>query len=79
MSLVSGPYDLALLAAPPGASKPTDTAGLTKVESRAGVSGEVTLRGDTTVRTRYLVVWLTALPRATDGYRGGIAEVVVRS
>ena len=79
VSLVSGPYDLALLAAPPGAAKPTGTAGLTKVEARSGVSGDVTLRGDTTVRTRYLVVWLTALPRATDGYRGGVAEVVVRS
>lgn len=79
VSLVSGPYDLALLAAPPGSAKPTSTDGLTEVEARTGVSGEVTLRGEQTIRTRYVVVWLTALPRAADGYRGGIAEVVVRS
>lgn len=79
VSLVGGPYDLALLAAPSGAAKPTSTAGLTKVEARSGVSGEVTLRGEKTIRTRYVVVWLTALPRATDGYRGAISEVVVRS
>jgi hypothetical protein len=80
VDLVGGPYDLELLAAAEGTeSAPTDTDGLSTVEARSGVSGEVALRGDETVRTRYLVVWLTALPRATDGYRGGIAEVVVRS
>ena len=80
VSLVGGPYDLELLAAPEGAdAAPTGTRGLTTVEARAGLSGEVALRGNETVRTRYLVVWLTSLPRATDGYRGGIAEVVVRS
>ena len=80
VELVSGPYDLELLAAPEGTeTAPTGTEGLTTVEARSGASGEVALRGNETVRTRYLVVWLTALPRATDGYQGGIAEVVVRS
>jgi hypothetical protein len=79
VSLVGGPYDLALLAAPEGAPKPTGTAGLTTVEARSGVSGDVTLRGSDPVTTRYVVVWLTSLPRSTDGYKGAIAEVVVRS
>ena len=79
VTLAGGPYDVELLAAPEGAAKPTATDGLVTVEGRSGVSGDVALRGNEKVTTRYLVVWLTSLPRATDGYRGGIAEVVVRS
>jgi hypothetical protein len=80
VTLVGGPYDVALLASPEGTdTPPTGAEGLTSVEARSGVSGEVALRGNEAVRSRYLVVWLTSLPRATDGYRGGIAEVVVRS
>ena len=79
VSLVGGPYDLALLAAPEGAAKPTGTEGLTTVEERSGVSGDIALRGNDPVRSRYVVVWLTSLPRSTDGYQGAIAEVVVRS
>jgi hypothetical protein len=78
--LVGGPYDLELLAAEEGTEQPPASAdGLATVEARSGVAGEIVLRGDEAVRTRYLVVWLTALPRSADGYRGGIAEVVVRS
>lgn len=80
VNLVGGPYDLELLAAPEGTEEvPTGTEELGRVDGRSGVSGEVALRGDETVNTQYLVVWLTALPRAADGYRGGVAEVVVRS
>ena len=42
-------------------------------------SGEVDLAGEEPVRTRYLVVWLTALPPAGGGYQGAVAELVVRS
>ena len=38
---------------------------------------EVTL--DDPVRTRYLVLWLTALPSVEGGFQGQVAEVVVRS
>lgn len=79
VTLEGGPYDLEVMAAPKGAARPTTTDGLTSVEARSGVSGEIALRGSDTVLTRYVVVWLTSLPRSTDGYRGGIAEVVVRS
>ena len=80
VTLVGGPYEVSLLAAPEGAAEPpTGTEGLVTVEARSSASGEVTLRGNEAVSTRYVVVWLTALPRSTDGYRGGIAEVVVRS
>jgi hypothetical protein len=79
VTLEGGPYDLALLAAPEGAARPTTTEGLTEVEARSGVSGDLALSGSEELKTRYVVVWLTALPRYTDGYRGGISEVVVRS
>ena len=80
VTLVGGPYGVELLAAPAAAGEaPTGTEGLTTIEARSSASGEVTLQGNDAVRTRYVVVFLTALPRSTDGYRGGIAEVVVRS
>ena len=79
VSLVGGPYDLALLAAPEGSGTPVSVDGLTELDSRSGVSGEVAMGGEDAVRTRYLVVWLTSLPAGDDGYRGAVAEVVVRS
>jgi putative peptidoglycan lipid II flippase len=44
--------------------------------STAGTTA--TLRPDKPVTARYLLLWLTALPQADGGYRGGIAEVSVR-
>jgi len=44
--------------------------------STAGTTA--TLRPDKPVTARYLLLWLTALPPADGGYRGGIAEVSVR-
>jgi hypothetical protein len=80
VTLVGAPYDLQLLAAPTGTtSPPTSTDGLTRVTTRSGASGEVALAGDQPVRARYVVVWLTALPAISGGYRGAISEVVVHS
>jgi hypothetical protein len=78
-TLVGGPYEVALLAAPEGGTAPTTVDGLTTVATRSGGSGEVVLSGDEAVVSRYLVVWLTALPRVDGGYRGAVAEVAVRS
>ena len=39
----------------------------------------MTLTADEPVTTRYLVVWLTALPDIGDGFRGKVAEIDVRS
>jgi len=79
VTLEGSPYDLKLLAAPPDSEAPTSVDGLTTVDSRRGASGKVQLGGDKEVTTRYLVVWLTALPAADGGFQGRIAEVVVRS
>jgi hypothetical protein len=79
VTLVGSPYDVQLLAAPAGATaRPTGTGGLRAVAGAEGASGKVHLAPDQAVTTRYLVVWLTALPRVDGGYQGGIAEVAVR-
>ena len=39
----------------------------------------MTLTPDRPVTTRFLLVWLTELPQVAGGYRGRVAEVVVRS
>ncbi len=80
VTLVGSPYDLQLLAAPPESGAPTSVEGLTEVDTRSGVLGNVRLKADEAVTTRYLVLWLTALPPGDDGgYVGRIGEVVVRS
>lgn len=72
-------YSVELLAAPEGSGAPTTAAGLDRVASETGVGGRVVLAPDSPVATRYLVVWLTALPSVEGGFQGQVAEVVVRS
>jgi hypothetical protein len=79
LTLVGRPTSLEILAADPGASRPTSTDGLKKVGSVSDAGTRADVRLDGTVRTRYLVVWLTSLPPVPSGYQGQIAEIVVRS
>ena len=51
----------------------------TKVATVSDAGATATLRPSAPVSARYLLIWLTALPPADGGYRGGIAEVSVRS
>lgn len=44
-----------------------------------GAPTEVTLRSVRPVTARYLAIWLTRLPPNGGAYRGGVAEVTVRS
>ena len=46
-------------------------------QSQAG--GTATLRAGEPVTTRYVLVYLTSLPKEGEGYRGGIVEAEVRS
>jgi len=76
--------DLTLVGAPTGASvfvsnkAPTDVTGLKPVatETLDGPRGRITLAKPAT--GRFLVVWLTSIPTVDGGFRGEIAEVVVR-
>jgi hypothetical protein len=78
VSLVGGPYDVQVLAAPDGGEAPTTTDGLVTLDTLSGVRNRVTLTAEEPVTTRHLVVWLTALAPTDGGFRGGIAEVTVR-
>jgi hypothetical protein len=57
--------------------RPTSLAGRSPVGSTTidGTSG--TVRLTSTVRGRYVVVWLTSLPAVAGGFRGAVAEAVV--
>jgi serine/threonine protein kinase len=72
------PTSLDLLTAPEDSGLPEGTDGLDRVASATDVGGQVRLELDDTASTRYLVVWLTSLPPSDGGFRGRIAEIVVR-
>ncbi len=58
---------------------PTSQESLEPVATGTADTTTLTLTPDDAAAGRYLVVWLTALPRDGDGrYRGQVAEVVVR-
>ena len=78
VTLVGGVHDLSLFAAPGSGAAPTDVTGLDRVAREVGVQGRVRLQ-PADVTTRWLVVWLTALPVSGSGYQGQVGEVVVRS
>jgi serine/threonine protein kinase len=78
VTLEGSPTSLEILAAPEGAGQPQDVDDLQRVAGAEGVGGRTNLQLDEPVTTQYLVVWLTSLPPTDDGYRGRIAEIVVR-
>jgi hypothetical protein len=79
LTLVGQPTSLEILAADEGAGSPTTADGLTRVAAAEGAGPDVDLELDNPVTTRYLVVWLTSLPPFSDGYKGQVAEIVVRA
>ena len=79
LRLQGAPTSLTLYAAPDATSAPADVEGLTSLATADGAGATVTLRPDEPVSTRWLVVWLTSLPRVSGGYEGRIAEITVRS
>ncbi|WP_280876056.1 protein kinase family protein [Streptomyces pseudovenezuelae] len=59
-------------------SEPTSFDSYKKVAGGSGTS--VTLKPDETLKSRYLLVWLTKLPLTEDGtYRGRVADIKVTS
>ncbi|HSV38544.1 MAG TPA: protein kinase family protein [Nocardioidaceae bacterium] len=68
-----------LLVASADAGAPSGIDGLENVAEGEASGAALTLSPDEEVTTRYLVIWLTSLPKVSDGYRGGVAEIVVRS
>jgi serine/threonine protein kinase len=78
VTLEGSPTSLEILAAPEGAGQPQDVDDLRRVAGAEGAGGRTNLQLDEPVTTQYLVVWLTSLPPTDDGFRGRIAEIVVR-
>ncbi len=78
VSFLTTPTDVEILAAAEAAEAPTDAEALDRVAGQTRVGNRATLGLDEPVTTRYLVVWLTKLPPADGGFRGQVAEIVVR-
>jgi hypothetical protein len=79
LSLLGSGTSVEVLAGAEGEAAPTSTEDLTRVASadKAGTDVELKLRKPVT--TRWLAVWLTALPSVPGGYQGRVAEISVRS
>jgi hypothetical protein len=73
------PTSLEVLAAPGAHHAPTTTRGLRTVATRKDAGTKVDLSLTKPVTTRWLVIWLTSLPRVSGGYEGTVSEVAVRS
>ncbi len=74
LTLGGSPTNLTLFAAD---EAPSGVGGLTEIGAadQAGERAEVVL--DEPVATRYVVVWLTALPAVEGGFRGDVREITV--
>ncbi|MFI5429705.1 discoidin domain-containing protein [Aeromicrobium sp. UC242_57] len=80
IKLHGSPTDLEIYSSPETSSDPPeDVTELTQVASLGGSGVDASLSLPSGVETRYVVIWLTSLPRIADGsFRGEIREVVIR-
>ena len=76
LTLVDSPTSVQLLSGT-GTRAPTAVDGLDVAAEGDAEGAKLTLTPDQPVRARWLVVWLTSVPDV-GGFRGGIAEIVVR-
>ncbi|MCW2782765.1 MAG: serine/threonine protein kinase [Marmoricola sp.] len=80
VDLLGSPTGLQIFATSPGVtSLPTGLDGLTSIGQNGSAGTTALFRFAKKPTTRFLVVWLTSLPKVSGGYRGEIAEVKVRS
>jgi putative peptidoglycan lipid II flippase len=78
VTLLGSGTDVELRAVPEAQTSPPQVAGDLHVVASATDSGDqVTLTPQSTVSTRFLLVYLTKLPPDGKGYKGGIAELKV--
>jgi hypothetical protein len=78
VTLVGTPTELQVLTAT-GEQAPTAVDQLDRVAEQLANGTVVTLAPTRPARARWVVVWLTALPPVDGGFRGQVAEVVVRA
>ncbi|MBZ5735569.1 protein kinase family protein [Nocardioides sp. TRM66260-LWL] len=79
LTLTGAPTEVTLYASTtaPTAAPADGAAGLTRLVEQS-VDTQATLTPTRAARGRYLLVWLTSLPRVGDGFQGQIDEVAVR-
>lgn len=78
VQLIGTPTDVEFYATPPGDRRPPSLlADATRVGRVVGAG--TTAAATVSVRTRYLIVWLTKLPADGAPFRGQVAEITVRS
>ncbi len=78
VTLVGTPTTVELLASTDDAA-PTSVDEFDRIASGEATKTKVTLTPDKPTSSRYLVVWLTSLPNVGGGFKGQVAEVVVRA
>jgi len=78
VGLVGDGTDLELRSAGLAAAPPVRLSDLQVVAAATGAGAGVRLRPPSPVVTRYLLVWLTGLPRDGSWYRGGVRTLAVR-
>jgi putative peptidoglycan lipid II flippase len=74
LRLLGNGTDVAILATDNPAKEPSTMRSLAEV---TGTGNAIVLRWPRPVTTRYLIVWLTAIPPQGTRYQGGVAEVKV--
>ncbi|HET6298329.1 MAG TPA: hypothetical protein VFG33_33440 [Kribbella sp.] len=79
VNLVGDPTNLELMVPSADPSKPATTVGGWKSVANAEEAGEsAVLKLAAPTNTRYVLVWLTSLPKDGSGYRGEISEVTIQ-
>jgi serine/threonine protein kinase len=74
------PTSFEVYAAPAGVTEPPESIDqLDKVASQPDAGERATVQLDPSPKTRYLLVWLTRLPKVEGGFRGEITDITVRS
>lgn len=79
LTLLGSPTELEIHATPPGVSDPpVELADAPRILGFTATGTTARIPVSPSIRTRYLVIWLTKLPAVPKGFQGAIAEVTVR-
>jgi putative peptidoglycan lipid II flippase len=79
IQLAGGATDVSVYASSPGAEEPRSLKGLRRIAVLDGAGPDASVSLPAGLLTRYVVVWLTALPEIEpDNFRGEIREITVQ-
>jgi putative peptidoglycan lipid II flippase len=79
LTLLGEGSDVELMVAPEAAEDaPTAVDGWSKFGEKSDAGSKAAIKAAEPVKTRFVMVWFTKLPAESGGYRGGVAEIVVR-